>query len=64
MADWNYGVHCNAEPRYRTDDWLAEVHQKCAHLRVRAEALERGLIIEDEKVLPNGEIELVLCERI
>ena len=30
---------------------------------VKQQVLEQGLIIEQEKILPNGEIELVVCER-
>jgi hypothetical protein len=64
VADWDWGIRREAAARFQKDAFLAEVHQKCAHLRLRAEAVERGLIIEEERVLPNGEIELVLCERI
>ncbi len=64
VADWSYGVHGNATARYRTDTWLAEVHQKCAHLSVRAKVIEMGHLIEEERVLPSGEIEIIICEPI
>jgi hypothetical protein len=64
VADWDYGVHRNADQRYRTDAWLAEVHQKCAHLAVVNVAREKGWIIEEDRVLANGEIEVVVCQPI
>lgn len=60
VADWNYGVHSNAEQRYRTDAWLAEVHQKCAQLAIHEQVKAIGYTVEEERVLSNGEIELVV----
>jgi hypothetical protein len=61
VADWAYGVHRNAEQRYRTDAWLAEVHQKCSHLAALEKIREQGWIVEENRVLATGEIELVAC---
>lgn len=62
VADWNYGVHRNAGQRYRTDTWLNEVHQKCAHLAILKLIEEKGWVTEENRVLASGEIELVICE--
>lgn len=45
------------------NEWLNELNRRYAHLTVKAQVLEQGLIIEEERVLDNGEIELVVCER-
>ena len=59
VADWAYGVHRNADQRYRTDAWLAEVHQKCAQIAVLEKIREQGCVTEENRVLENGEIEVV-----
>ncbi len=64
VADWDWGIRREAAPQFQQDRFLAEVNQKYAHLAVRAEVRERGFIVEEERVLENGEIELVVCEPI
>ena len=59
-ADW-WGVQGNTS--LREQQFLDDVNRTYAHLTVKAQVLEQGFIIEEEKVLPNGEIELVVCER-
>jgi hypothetical protein len=59
VADWDYGVHRNAAQRYRTDAWLAEVHQKCAQIAVLEKIKEQGWVTEENRVLETGEIEVV-----
>jgi hypothetical protein len=59
-ADW-WGVQGNTSIRQET--FTQELNRTYAHLTVKQQVLEQGLIIEEEKVLPNGEIELVVCER-
>lgn len=59
-ADW-WGVQGNTS--LREQQFLDEVNRTYAHLTVKAQVLEQGFIIEEETVLPNGEIELVVCER-
>src|SRR5262249_36432643 len=61
VSDWDYGIRGQAEPRFQKDVFLAQVHQKCAHLTVRKQAQELGYTIEEERVLSNGEIELVVA---
>lgn len=60
-ADW-WGVHGNTPIREQT--FTQQLNQTYAHLTVRKQVLEQGWLIEGERVLANGEIELVLCERI
>jgi len=59
-ADW-WGVQGNTQIKENT--FLEEVNRTYAHLTVKKQVLEQGFIIEEEKILPNGEIELVVCER-
>ena len=59
-ADW-WGVR--NKTKLREESFLQEVNRTYAHLAVKRQVIERGLIIEEENVLPNGEIELVVCER-
>lgn len=59
-ADW-WGIEFNTLIRQET--FLQTLNRTYAHLTVKRQVLEQGLIIEQEKILPNGEIELVVCER-
>ena len=59
-ADW-WGVEFNTQMRQET--FMQALNRTYAHLTVKKQVLEQGLIIEEEKVLPNGEIELVVSER-
>jgi hypothetical protein len=59
-ADW-WGVHGNTQ--LRAESFTQELNRTYAHLAVRKQVLEQGLIIEDERVLENGEIEILVCER-
>ncbi len=49
--------------RQYDDQWLGQLNQRYAHLAVKQQVLEQGLIIEEERVLENGEIEILVCER-
>jgi hypothetical protein len=40
------------------------VNQAYAHQTVKKQVVRDGLLIEEERVLPNGEIELVVCEAL
>ena len=60
VADWNWGIKREAAPRFQQDTFLAEVHQKCAHLALRQQVVEVGYAVEQERVLGNGEIEMVV----
>lgn len=59
-ADW-WGVR--NKTKLRQESFLQEVNRTYAHLAVKRQVIRQGLIIESENVLPNGEIELVVCER-
>jgi len=59
-TDW-WGVNNNTQ--LREESFLQQVNRTYAHLAVKQQVLASGYIIEDEVVLPNGEIELVVCER-
>lgn len=58
-ADW-WGVH--KDTALREQSFLREVSRTYAHLSVLHQIQEQGLILEEERVLPSGEIELVVCE--
>jgi len=59
-TDW-WGVR--NKTKLRQESFLQEVKRTYALLAVKQKVIEQGLIIEEENVLPNGEIELVVCER-
>src|SRR3990170_6907623 len=59
-ADW-WGVR--NKTKLRQESFLQEVNRTYAHLAVKRQVIEQGLLIEEENILPNGEIELVVCER-
>lgn len=59
-ADW-WGVEGNTA--LRQTPFIEEINRTYAHLTVKQQVLEQGLIIEEERVLPTGEIELLVCER-
>ena len=60
-ADW-WGVQ--KDTRIREESFLQQVNQTYAHLTVKKQVVEDGYIIEEERVLPGGEIEIVVTERI
>jgi hypothetical protein len=60
-TDW-WGVEGSTD--IRQESFTQELNRTYAHLAVKKQVLEQGLIIEEEKVLANGEVELVVCERI
>lgn len=59
-ADW-WAIERNTS--IREEEFVEGLNRTYALLTVKRQALEQGLIIEEEKILPNGEIELVVCER-
>ena len=59
-ADW-WGVR--NKTKLREESFLQELNRTYAHLAVKQKVIEQGLIIEEENILPNGEIEMVVCER-
>ena len=59
-TDW-WGVR--NKTKLREESFLQELNRTYALLAVKQKVIEQGLIIEEENVLPNGEIELVVCER-
>ncbi len=59
-TDW-WGVR--NKTKLRQESFLQELNRTYAHLAVKQQVIKQGLIIEEENILPNGEIELVVCER-
>lgn len=59
-TDW-WGVRNHT--KLREESFLQELNRTYAHLAVKQQVIKQGLIIEEENILPNGEIELVVCER-
>jgi hypothetical protein len=59
-TDW-WGVRNHT--KLREESFLQELNRTYAHLAVKQQVIAQGLIIEEENILPNGEIELVVCER-
>jgi hypothetical protein len=60
-ADW-WGVQKDTSLRKIT--FLQQINQTYAYQVVKKQVVEDGYIIEDERVLENGEIELVVAERL
>ena len=58
-ADW---WDVQGQTHLREPSFLEQVNQTYAHQTVRKQVLENGYLIEAERVLENGEIELVVCE--
>src|SRR3990170_752288 len=56
-TDW-WGVR--NKTKLRQESFLQEVKRTYALLAVKQKVIEQGLIIEEENILPNGEIELVV----
>ncbi len=59
-ADW-WGVR--NKTKLRQESFVQAINRTYAHLAVKQQVMKQGLIIEEENILPNGEIELVVCER-
>lgn len=59
VADW-WGVKRSSD--IHKDEFINKLNQVYAHLVVKRQIIDQGLIIEEEKVLENGDIELVLIE--
>lgn len=58
-ADW-WGVKRSSG--IRKEEFINNLNKVYAHLAIKRQVIEQGLIIEEEKILDNGEIELVLSE--
>lgn len=58
-ADW-WGVKRSSE--IKRDEFVNKLNKVYAHLVVKRQVVDQGLIIEEEKILDNGDIELVLVE--
>jgi len=59
-ADW-WGVQGNTP--LREESFAQELSRTYAYLAVKRQVQEQGLIIEEERVLDDGEIEILVCER-
>lgn len=59
-ADW-WGVQRTSN--IKKDAFIQDLNRVYAHLTVKKQVLAQGLIIEEEKVLENGDIELVVSEQ-
>ncbi len=60
-ADW-WGVQ--KDTQLREQSFLQQVNQAYAHRAAVREIREQGYIIEEERLLPSGEIQLVVSERV
>lgn len=58
-ADW-WGVNNNTQ--VRQEEFLRQVNRTYAHLTVRQQVVQQGYIIEEERILPSGEIQLIVAE--
>lgn len=58
-ADW-WGVQRNSP--IREDTFLRQLNQRYAYHAVKGQVKEQNYLIEEERVLENGEIEIVVCE--
>jgi Protein of unknown function (DUF1257) len=57
---WGVGRGCSI----RQEDFIDRLSRTYAHLAVKRQVQAQGLIIEAERVLDNGDIELVVSERL
>ena len=58
-SDW-WGVRNNTQ--IKEADFLRQVNQTYSHLAVRRQVELHGYIIEEERVMANGEIEMLVTE--
>lgn len=59
-ADWDYGIRYST--KLRQESFLQEVSRAYSHLAVRRQVQEQGFVIEQERVLETGEIEIVVSQ--
>ena len=62
VADWDFGIVREAQPRFHRDTFLQQVNQAYARCGLVQQAKEHGYVIEEERVLASGVIELVVSE--
>ena len=62
VADWDWGIKREAQAEFQRETFLQRVNQAYARCGVIQQAKIHGYIIEEERVLSNGEIELVVSE--
>ncbi len=62
VADWDWGIKREASPQFQREAFLQQVNQAYARCGLVQQATVHGYVIEEERVLPNGEIELVVSE--
>ena len=60
-ADW-WGVQ--KDTPIRQDTFLQQINQGYARGQVLEHARVEGLLVEEEKILPNGEVEIVLAQSL
>jgi hypothetical protein len=64
VADWDWGVRREAAPQFQRDAFLQQVNQAYARCALVQQAREHGYVVEEERVLAGGEIELVVSEAV
>ncbi len=64
VADWDWGVKREAAPQFQKDAFLQRVNQAYARCALVQQAREHGYVVEEERVLAGGEIELIVSEAI
>lgn len=62
VADWDFGIQCEASPQFQRDAFLQQINQAYARCGLVQQARVHGYVIEEERVLASGEIELVVSE--
>jgi hypothetical protein len=62
VADWDWGIKRQAQARFQRDAFLQQVNQAYARCALVQQAREHGYIVEEERVLAGGEIEIVVSE--
>ena len=62
VADWDFGIRNQAGTQFQREAFLQAVNQAYARCALVQQAIEHGYVIEEERVLANGEIELVVSE--
>ncbi|KOR31747.1 hypothetical protein TI05_11660 [Achromatium sp. WMS3] len=60
-TDW-WGI--KRTTKIQEEEFMQDVNRVYAHLAIKKQVAEQGLIIEEEKVLENGDIELVVVEPV
>ncbi len=60
VADWDWGIQREAQPQFHREAFLRQVNQAYVRCGVIEQAKIHGYVVVEDRVLSNGELELVV----